>query len=205
LAANDERICPIYNETNLGLAASLNKALVQAKGKWIARMDADDISLPDRIEMQLDYLKDDPNTDVLGAGAIEVNEQGVVLATVFRPERHDELVAAIYKRNPFIHPTIIAGKRFFNELGGYNPSLRRAQDYDLWLRGHHRFHYHNLQMPLLIYLRRSDFRFSDTIASARVLWSSADREHRWMTHGWYAARPLLAALAQKLGLLPFGR
>ena len=75
----DDRIRYFINEKNMGLVKSLNKALGYAKGEFIARMDADDISLPNRFEKQIDYLNNHPDVDFMGARCINIDEDGVEL------------------------------------------------------------------------------------------------------------------------------
>ncbi|MEW6380722.1 MAG: glycosyltransferase [bacterium] len=193
LPEKDPRIKLMRNIHNLGLAASLNKALANARGQFIARMDGDDVSLPTRFSHQLSFLQEHPDIDVLGAGMIEIDSRGHPIRETYCPEKHEEIISHIYKECPFIHPTVIARREFFDTLGGYNKTLRRAQDYDLWLRGYKQFRYHNLQMPL-IYYRRSASDYRSSAYSSYVLWRAVKRDKRLLSHGWYALRPLLAAL-----------
>ena len=77
----DKRIKVIINEKNIGLAESLNKGISIAKGKYIARMDADDISLPNRFKIQFDYLESHPDIDVVGSNRITIDENDEITAT----------------------------------------------------------------------------------------------------------------------------
>ena len=85
-AAKDKRIILIENKINLGLAKSLNVGISQAQGKYIARMDADDESLPKRLESQTSFLELNSDIDVLGTGAIYVDRRGDCLREVFLRE-----------------------------------------------------------------------------------------------------------------------
>lgn len=189
----DPRIKPMRNLRNLGLAASLNRALAGSEGALIARMDGDDQCFLNRLSLQVSFLQKNQAVDVLGAGAINVTDSGRILGEIYRRELHDDLVVAIYRENPFIHPTIIARRKFFVELGGYDESLRRAQDYDLWLRGYQKYRFHNLQTPLLYYRMRQRPKIRDAVYSGYVLWHSAMREKKVLRNGWYAFRPFAAA------------
>ena len=199
LSAQDPRLKVLANPRNLGLAASLNRALSRAAGELIARMDADDVSMPQRLSRQVAFLADHPEVDVLGAGAIEVDRKGRVLGEIKQREHHADLAANIYRENPFIHPTVMARARFFAELGGYNEKSRRAEDYDLWLRGYRCFRYHNLPTPLIYYRRNRRLHLRDAADAAVALWSAAARERKWVNRGWYGLRPLLAYGAWRLG------
>lgn len=197
-AENDLRIKPLRNQLNIGLAASLNRALAVTKGELIARMDADDLCLPNRLSRQVTFFIQNPLIHVLGSGAIDVDQHGHILGETYRPELHADLVSRIYKENPFIHPTIMARRKFFEELGGYDEKLRRAQDYDLWLRGYHRFHYHNLQIPLICYRRSSQANYKNAIYSGFVLWRSSLHEGKLISRGWYALRPIGSTMVHKI-------
>jgi glycosyltransferase EpsE len=199
LSEQDVRLKVLRNPRNLGLAASLNRALSSAAGQLIARMDSDDVSFPERLSRQVAFLADHPEVDVLGAGAIEVDCKGRVLGAIKQRELHVDLAANIYRENPFIHPTVMARARFFAELGGYNEKSRRAEDYDLWLRGYRCFRYHNLQTPLIYYRRNRGLHFRDAADAAVALWSAAARESKWISRGCYGLRPLLAYGAWRLG------
>jgi glycosyltransferase involved in cell wall biosynthesis len=194
LARQDPRIRVLRNERNLGLAASLNRAIEASKGELIARMDSDDSNLPDRLERQVAFFRDHPEVDVLGGGAIEVNSSGSVLDERHRRETHDEMMVHIYRENPFLHPTVMGRRRFWEMTGGYNPrAWLGEEDYDLWLRARHEFRYHNLQIPLIYYRRRPPSR-ARALASFRAIWRSVLRERKVPTHGWCAFRPLVALL-----------
>lgn len=130
---NDSRIIIIHNEENLKLAASLNKCLKIAKGKYIARMDADDESLPERIEKQVNYLENNSEIDVVGCNRIIFDEYGEkgIRKSIEKPNK-DNLI----KDTPFAHPTIMMKKEVYDKLGGYvsDKTTIRAEDLELWFR-----------------------------------------------------------------------
>jgi glycosyltransferase involved in cell wall biosynthesis len=150
----DSRIRLINNEINQGLAASLNKGIAVSTGEYIARMDADDLALKERLRLQVDYLDEHPDVMVLGGAAIYRNSQGKVLGEVFMPEEHSDIIRWLLRSSPFIHPTVMMRKSFVDVTSGYDESLNRAQDYDLWFRGQNVGIYHNLQRPILIYVQK---------------------------------------------------
>ena len=191
LAEADARIKVTVNERQLGLAASLNRLLVAARGEFVARMDGDDVCVPDRLAREVEFLASHLKVDVVGGGAFLVDARGQVVGETFRPERHEEMVAKIYKENPFIHPTVMARRAFFVGLGGYDSRLKRAQDYDLWLRGYRGFRYANLRVPL-VYYRVPRPSLQSACYSARVLLRAARRDSRLLRGSWYCVRPLLA-------------
>lgn len=145
----DKRIKQFKNDKNYGLAVSLNKGIANSTGEFIARMDADDFSFPNRLSLQIEYMDKNPNVVVLGGGAIYTDSHKEV--SVLMPEMHKEILKLIWKTSPFIHPSVIMRAAFIKKMGGYSESLRRAQDYDLWFRGRNSGRYHNLQEILLKY------------------------------------------------------
>jgi glycosyltransferase involved in cell wall biosynthesis len=139
----------------MGLAASLNKGIKAAQGKYIARMDGDDFSYKERLEKQVAFMKDNPVVDVLGAGAELIDENGKTLAYTNLPETHDKLSANIHKICPFFHSSVIMRKEFLEQSGGYNDRFRRCQDFDLWSRMCRTAIFHNLQETLIRYQTNS--------------------------------------------------
>ena len=143
---DDDRIRLIDNEQNIGLTKSLNKALRFAEGEYIARQDADDVSLPNRLERQVNYLEKHPETAVLGTSVYLINENGKTIAKTIalaRPTLKD-----LHKGNQFTHGSVIFKKHVIAELGGYNESLKYVQDYELWLRIAKNYRIGNLREPL---------------------------------------------------------
>lgn len=149
-----DKIILIRNEVNSRLAFSLNHCLKYATGKYVARMDGDDISLPDRFEKQIAYLKEHPDIDLVGTAMQRFDEKGKhdVVYGVKNPDRY-----TLRKHIPFCHATIMTYKSVYDKLGGYTVAERtkRAQDYDLWFRFFdHNFNGGNLSEAL--YLVRED-------------------------------------------------
>jgi glycosyltransferase EpsE len=144
----------LINKTNRGLAYSLNKAISYSNSEYIARMDADDAALPNRLESQIKYFNEHSEIDVLGTGAEVVNINSSK-SIVFKPENHTTILSSIEKINPFFHSSVMMRRNFIESIGGYDIKCLRAQDYDLWLRGVDGFKYHNLQEVLMIYSSRN--------------------------------------------------
>jgi len=149
------KIIIIRNETNKRLAYSLNHCLKYAKGYYIARMDADDISLPSRFEKQISYLVDNPDCDLVGTAMQRFNNTHGLADIIFAANNPNYYT--LRKTPPFHHATILCYKRVYDMLGGYTVDNRtnRAQDYDLWFRFYYSgFRGDNLKEPL--YLVRED-------------------------------------------------
>ncbi|MCJ7728811.1 MAG: glycosyltransferase [Sedimentisphaerales bacterium] len=126
----DGRIRTIENCENLGLAKSLNKGLIQAKGKYIARMDADDVSLPKRFELQHQFLERHKDIFLVGTSVQIMDRNGVLREKAIKHSNHKRLVNDILAaRLSFYHSTIM----FRNEGFLYRDKLNTVEDYDLYL------------------------------------------------------------------------
>lgn len=130
---SDERIKVIWNEKNMGLARSLNNGCNEAVGKYIVRMDADDVSRKDRIEKQVKFIKKE-GCDLVCTSYDCIDESGKLIGSksvVYYPS--DEIKKALPYKNIIHHPTTMFSKCVFEEAGAYR-NFPCSQDYDLWLR-----------------------------------------------------------------------
>jgi glycosyltransferase involved in cell wall biosynthesis len=195
-ALTDSRIELYALSENVGAGAARNIGISKSRGDWLAIMDADDISFPDRFAQQVAFLVQNPEVDVVGAVAIEMDCDGKHGKMMMRRETHDAMVQHIYTECPFNHSTVMAKKAFFVTLYGYDETfvMRRVEDYDLWLRGYKQFRYHNLQVPLVYYRRGQRPKWHDAIISSRVIWNSICRDKKPLYYVWYVLRPLIATL-----------
>jgi len=131
---NDSRIQYFKNEKNIGLVKSLNKALTHVKGDFIARMDADDISMPDRFEKQIDYLNNHSDVDFMGARCINIDEEGVELyRDAIIPEDMKLIKNCLLNIDFVNHPTWFFRKECLDKNKGYR-EITCAEDYDFLLR-----------------------------------------------------------------------
>lgn len=133
-AQNPDRICLIKNEKNLSLGPTLNRCLQYATGEYIARMDGDDYSAPDRLSKQLAFLKENPQYDLVGTNMMAFNNGGELgLRTIKSGEatKFDTVFGV-----PFCHATILAKRSVYDDLQGYscNQNTWRVEDVDLWFR-----------------------------------------------------------------------
>ncbi|MCC7207907.1 MAG: glycosyltransferase [Anaerolineae bacterium] len=148
--AQDKRIHVHRQPANQGVTAALNMGLRQARGKFIARMDADDISLPRRFEKQLSYLARCPDIGVLGTGVQTINEHEQVEKRML-PSSPALTGWTMLFFNSIAHPSVMIRRDVLEALGGYNPAMRQAQDYELWLRARRMTRLTNLPEVLLLY------------------------------------------------------
>lgn len=127
---NDKRIKIIVNKANMGFVYSLNKALNKAKGSYVARMDTDDYSHPDRLKRQKEYLDKHPEIAVVGANVEFYDEKGVWGKSSY-PQKIDR--DQMLRTSPLAHPTIMARRNILLAEGGY-PNYTRCEDYALWIK-----------------------------------------------------------------------
>jgi hypothetical protein len=135
-AGEDSRIRPIIRE-NRGLIVSLNQLITEARAPFVARMDADDICLPARLERQIAFLASHPDYGVVGCLTEDIDEAGAPLPHAFRdhPLTHAEFLAAIEERAPLLcHPSVMFRRDVVLSAGGYRAAFRHCEDLDLWLR-----------------------------------------------------------------------
>lgn len=133
-AKRDSRIVVIRKEQRMGFVNALNTALDIAKGDFIARMDGDDFSLPDRFEIQLKYAQAHPNIDVFGGDLIIVDENNVEKSERLYPTTPFAIWRRFLWRSPFAHPTIMFRRSIIDKGFRYNPEFKRAEDIDFLFR-----------------------------------------------------------------------
>jgi glycosyltransferase involved in cell wall biosynthesis len=151
-AEKDSRIRLFCNETNLELSRSLNKGIGLARADMIARADADDINLPERLAKQYAYMQAHEDIDVLGTGVYLLDEAGDRVNSYSLPLTHAELKALPFLKIQFFHPSVMIRRRFFDTAGLYDPDYPNAEDKEIWLRGLSRgCYYANLPEPLVEY------------------------------------------------------
>lgn len=131
---NDNRITIIRNERNIGLTRSLNKAISNSQGEYIARQDADDLSHPDRLQKQLSFLKSNPSFAMIGTQAILIDKDDSKIADIKVASDVAVIKSSLPKANQFVHGSVLMRRSVLNEIGAYREEFRYAQDYDLWLR-----------------------------------------------------------------------
>lgn len=149
----DNRLLVIRNSENLGFTRSLNKALERASGEYVARMDADDISIPSRFEKQVEFLDGHPNVGLLGSAYNRMTLSGRRLGgPVRKPGSDIEIRWAMLLENPFCHPSVMLRRQILvNHDLAYDPEFSTTQDYQLWVRMLDHCEGANLQDPLLFY------------------------------------------------------
>lgn len=131
----DNRIVLIHNQENIGLTKSLNKGLKFAKGKYIARMDADDISLPQRFQLQYNFMEENQNCLLLGTEMYFIDVDSKLIGDISYPHCFNEIKEELTLKNVLSHPTLFYKKSLVLDYNMfYNETYKYAQDYDFITR-----------------------------------------------------------------------
>jgi glycosyltransferase involved in cell wall biosynthesis len=157
----DSRIRVITRE-NKGLVTSLNEGIAEARAGLIARMDADDIALPERLEEQVKFMNDNPEVVCVGTAPIVIDEDGDELIALGVPSQNSVIQERLLSGHcPIEHPSVMYRTECVRALGGYRREFETAEDYDLWLRMGEVGLLANINKPLLKY------RYLNTSISAK--------------------------------------
>lgn len=128
----DSKLVVIEKPVNEGLAAALNDAIEVAQGDLIARMDSDDISLPDRFMLQERYMDEHPEVDILGGAIHEFNDEGTLSNICRYPATMHEVLRTMYKASPLAHPTVMFRSSFFKAGFRYSSKYHICEDVTMW-------------------------------------------------------------------------
>lgn len=153
-ASQDERIRLLKNQENIGLTKSLNVSMQHVKGKYIARIDGDDIWHRDKLEKQIDYLAKNPDLDICGTCVTFIDEDSNPLKVMDYPLNHRAIGCSMAFINPIVHSSVMFKKEVLNGRHPhyYDETFRSSQDYALWadlyING---YHFANLPERLVEY------------------------------------------------------
>lgn len=199
LALLDERIVIIGKEENHGLAFSLNECIKNAKGKYIARMDADDISLPTRLEIQVEFLEKHQEFMWCGTNAAVFDEMGIWGERKMPelPVREDYL-----KYSPYIHPSVMYRAEIFETMDGYKVSSEtlRCEDYEMFMRFQQAgYKGYNIQERLLLYRENAASyerrQFAFRVNEMKVRFRNFKKMGLLFPMGWiYVLRPIAGGI-----------
>ena len=167
LSYADSRIRYIKNETNLKLIKTLNKGIQLSEGEYIVRMDADDISLPNRLLLQIDFMQKNPNVGLCSGNAISIGPEGNIISGKWWDTNNLPIKWLLIWENPIAHPTIMLRKETLltNKLS-YDTRKLHAEDYELWCKMAHFTNIERLNDIILKYrvsessIYRNNFRTS---------------------------------------------
>ena len=183
-----------------GLTPALAAALGLSRAPLLARLDADDLALPERLERQLVFLAAHPDVGLVGTAAREVDASGREVAIARPPADDAEIRRVLIRRNPFVHSSVVMRRAAVEQAGGYDETFPVAQDYDLWMRMSRVTRMANLPEPLVV-RRLGPGRVSDERDTERLM---AEASVRWRAvrsgayPPWCALFVLRPILAQAL-------
>jgi glycosyltransferase involved in cell wall biosynthesis len=149
-AAHDGRI-RLHDTPHCGLVEARNAACSLARGQYIAIMDADDVSLPDRLQREIDFMETNPGFGVVGGAAEWIDARGKVLFAVENPIADQEIKSALVTHCPFTHTSLLIRTEAFALVGGYRNAFALSHDYDLCLRISEHFACANLKGAVVKY------------------------------------------------------
>lgn len=197
LAALSDPRLRMERQPRAGLTGALTRALGLARAPLLARLDADDVAAPDRLERQVAYMATHPEIGLLGAAAREVDVHGRTRGIVRPPQDDRTLRRLLIRHNPFVHSSIVMRRELVERAGGYDAAFAVAQDYDLWLRLSELTRLANLPDVLvtrrLVPERVSARRESERLrAEARARWRAVRRGGYPPWCAIFALRPVLA-------------
>lgn len=153
IAKKDHRVRVIDNEGNLKLISTLNKGVSLCKGEYIARMDADDIALPQRLEKEVTFLEENRDHDIVSSLFLAFHSDSPSKKTLHHnPLRHEDLRAYMLFKSGICHPAVMIRKRVFSELGlKFETDYLHVEDYALWSKAIYETKIANIGEPLLLY------------------------------------------------------
>ncbi len=149
---SDNSLLKIYPSKISYLTHSLNLGIEYSSGKYIARMDADDIADPERLSIQYKFMEDNPLISVCGSWHTLIDDEDRAIKLIKLPVEDEAIRRMMYYRNPLCHPTVIFRRDEIARAGGYLGGIH-AEDYDLWLRlmSIPETKFHNIPQSLLSY------------------------------------------------------
>lgn len=160
-ARTDSRIILTKSSVNLGLSSCINYIIdiaEQISPQFLFRMDADDVSCPQRLQKQVEYLRANPDVGVLGSSLTEIDENDKIVGHRKLPESHQEIIEMLPQRCPINHPTVVFRFDVFKQGFRYQDSLRNTQDYFMWINlVKNNINFANLSEELLMFRRVNDF------------------------------------------------
>jgi len=192
----DSRVTLRADGMHRGLATRLNEAIDLARGKYLARMDADDVCYPERFERQVAFLETHPDVDLLGTGAMVFAGEGAPLGLFPAQARHEEICARPWAGFYLAHPTWIGRLEWFRRHR-YDPTVTKAQDQDLLLRAWDSSRYAALVEPLLGY-RQEALSLGKVLAGRYFFCRALVRKARATGAPLFAVRGLTGQAAKAL-------
>lgn len=165
ISENHPNVSLISDGLKKGLSSRLNQISKLANGKYIARMDSDDIMHPDRIKQQVDFLEKNNNIDIVGTGTYIINENNK-LTGLRETKPLNCSIKSVIKNGLYIHPTVMGRKEWFLK-NPYDLNYLRSQDLELWCRTLLTSNFGKIELPLFYYRENSKINISNYLNSCK--------------------------------------
>ncbi len=154
------------SKKNVGLTKMLNLGIKFSRGEYIARHDADDLSLSSRFKNQIDILKKKKNLDIIGSNAKYAYKNKTI--SIKMPEKDRYIKKKLIFRNTIIHSTVMMRKKIFQNNLSYDEKFIRCQDYELWLRIKNKVKFYNIQKELVFRnVKTENFKIKDLLLTSK--------------------------------------
>lgn len=161
--SNHAKNVRVVKARGVGLVAALNTGIAESQAPFIARIDADDYMVRERIQIQFEFLAANPQIAVVGSQMILINPQGNIIGKTNYPIKSKSIAKTLFLQNCIGHPSVMFRKKVISSVGGYQATFQGAEDYELWTRvvlANHQIH--NLSIALTFY-RISDSQYSKNL------------------------------------------
>lgn len=165
-SVDDQRLSVILRQDKRGITSALNRGIQEAKGKYIARHDADDWSSLDRFEKQVKYLETNQEVALLGTGAYLVDESGERISR--RRVNTDPSLNDLIEHNEFVHGSVMMRRDALESVGGYDEWFPTTEDYDLWLRLADKYEVRNIDEPLYYFRQHDDSLYGSNLEELKL-------------------------------------
>lgn len=174
---DDKRIKFLKNERRLGLGLSMNKAINIAKGEFIARQDSDDISIYNRLEVQLKFMLNNPMFDLVGSSALIVNNENNILGIWNKSTIHKDLCSEPWKEIPIKHPSWFFKRLWFLKKTNHYNKNYRGQDQHFLITNFKKSNYYQISTPLLFYRSKKISRYYKLIGRISVIQANIENKN----------------------------
>ena len=180
----DSRVKILNNNQNLGLTKSLNKAIKESSGEYVARLDAGDLSAEERLEKQVGFLDNNKNVGLVGSFMYIVNTKGEIIKEVKYPTDNKTLKEDLIRYNPFVHSSIMFRREVGARAGFYDEAFKYAQDYSLYFRFFPYTQFANLPFFLVKY-RHMPYSITSTKNKQQMYFANKARRYA-IARGFYS-------------------
>jgi glycosyltransferase involved in cell wall biosynthesis len=194
-AIRDHRIHVLHLNENVGRSKARNMGISEARGVYVAMMDADDVSYQDRLKLQVSFMESHPEIAMCGTWAYMLLPSGRKVEWR-RPTEPAVIKRCMLSTNTVIHPTILVRKKVLDEVGGFDERLEPAEDYDLYLRIASKYRVVNLPYFLAEYRAHTNlrYRFREQWAKIPVRWKAIFEYGYPRTNLIYLVTPLVGLM-----------